>query len=407
MVINMHECEQVKNKSKKNHYGLLSVLVVFLFAAGMVVGGVLVYTTTSHAIDGLNSQISELYTKSENSNVTSIQYYIDETSLSNLYAHVKDSIVVITGVIDYQSFFRISYITVQGSGFVYEFDDEFYVITNNHVISEASDFVVTFSNGNAYAADIIGSDAYADLAVLQVDAPDSEFIPLTIVSSLNLRVGDPVVAIGTPMGLDSTMTTGIVSQLGRTIEESLAGSFPIANIIQTNVAINPGNSGGPLLNYNGDVVGITTAIIEDSEGLGFAIPSDTILKEIGSLVTLGSFNDHSWLGISGVDMTNAIADEIDVDVTYGWLITYVSEDSASSYVGLQGGYQQKVIIDEYVIVGGDIIIAINENRVINGDYLMSYLESKTTPGQITTVTIVRDNEILNVPIELGRRPVVS
>ena len=320
---------------------------------------------------------------------------------------MKDSIVVITGVIDYQSFFRISYITVQGSGFVYEFDDEFYVITNNHVISEASDFVVTFSNGNAYAADIIGSDAYADLAVLQVDAPDSEFIPLTIVSSLNLRVGDPVVAIGTPMGLDSTMTTGIVSQLGRTIEESLAGSFPIANIIQTNVAINPGNSGGPLLNYNGDVVGITTAIIEDSEGLGFAIPSDTILKEIGSLVTLGSFNDHSWLGISGVDMTYAIADEIDVDVTYGWLITYVSEDSASSYVGLQGGYQQKVIIDEYVIVGGDIIIAIDENRVINGDYLMSYLESKTTPGQITTVTIVRDNEILNVPIELGRRPVVS
>ena len=403
----MHEYEQVKNKSKKNHYGLLSVLVVFLFAVGMVVGGVLVYTTTSHAIDGLNSQISELYTKSENSNVTSIQYYIDETSLSNLYAHVKDSIVVITGVIDYQSFFRISYITVQGSGFVYEFDDEFYVITNNHVISEASDLVVTFSNGNAYAADIIGSDAYADLAVLQVDAPDSEFIPLTIVSSLNLRVGDPVVAIGTPMGLDSTMTTGIVSQLGRTIEESLAGSFPIANIIQTNVAINPGNSGGPLLNYNGDVVGITTAIIEDSEGLGFAIPSDTILKEIGSLVTLGSFNDHSWLGISGVDMTYAIADEIDVDVTYGWLITYVSEDSASSYVGLQGGYQQKVIIDEYVIVGGDIIIAIDENRVINGDYLMSYLESKTTPGQITTVTIVRDNEILNVPIELGRRPVVS
>lgn len=407
MVINMHEYEQVKNKSKKNHYGLLSVLVVFLFAVGMVVGGVLVYTTTSHAIDGLNSQISELYTKSENSNVTSIQYYIDETSLSNLYTHVKDSIVVITGVIDYQSFFRISYITVQGSGFVYEFDDEFYVITNNHVISEASDFVVTFSNGNAYAADIIGSDAYADLAVLQVDAPDSEFIPLTIVSSLNLRVGDPVVAIGTPMGLDSTMTTGIVSQLGRTIEESLAGSFPIANIIQTNVAINPGNSGGPLLNYNGDVVGITTAIIEDSEGLGFAIPSDTILKEIGSLVRLGSFNDHSWLGISGVDMTYAIADEIDVDVTYGWLITYVSEDSASSYVGLQGGYQQKVIIDEYVIVGGDIIIAIDENRVINGDYLMSYLESKTTPGQITTVTIVRDNEILNVPIELGRRPVVS
>jgi S1-C subfamily serine protease len=378
-----------------------------MFTAGIIVGGIISYATTTSAIDNLNSQITELSLKSENSNVTSVQYFVDENSLSDLYTSVKDSIVVITGVVGYQSFFRISYTTVQGSGFVYEVDEDFYVITNNHVISGASDLVVTFSNGNAYVAEILGSDIYADLAVLQVDAPKSEFIPLSIVSSSYLEVGDPVVAIGAPMGLDSTMTTGIVSQLGRTIEESLAGNFPIANIIQTNVAINPGNSGGPLMNYHGDVIGITTAIIEDAIGLGFAIPSDTILKEIESLVTDGSYNNHSWLGISGVDMNYAIADEIGLDITYGWLITYVSQNSSASYAGIQGGNWQKVIIDEYVIVGGDILIAINGNRVINGDYLMSYLESKTMPDQVITVTIVRDNEILNVPIELGRRPVVS
>jgi len=397
----------LEKKSKIYQIGLLSIIIISMFTTGIVVGGIFTYATTSQTIDGLNSQISDLYVKSEQKNVTSIEYYIDESSLATLYAQVKDSIVVITGVVEYQSFFRISYTTIQGSGFIYEFDSGYYVITNNHVISSASDLVVTFSNGNAYAAELIGCDAYADLAVLQVEAPNSEFNPLSIIGSSSLKVGDPVVAIGSPMGLDSTMTTGIISQLGRTIEESLAGSFPIANIIQTNVAINPGNSGGPLLNYNGDVIGITTAIIEDSEGLGFAIPSDTILKEIDSLVTKGSYNDHSWLGISGIDMTYVIAQDINVDVTYGWLISYVSENSAASNAGLYGGYQQRIIIDEYVIVGGDIIIAIDGNRVINGDYLMSYLESKTTPSQIITLTIVRDNEILNVPIELGRRQVVS
>lgn len=396
-----------EHKSKKNQYTSLLVILITIFSAGVFIGSIFAYSSATQTIDGLQSQISELYSKSNSGNVTSVKYYIDDISLSDLYSNVKDSIVVVTGRVRYQTFFQISSTTVQGSGFIYEYDDEYYVITNNHVVSDASDLVVTFSNGNAYAAEQVGSDAYADLAILTVNAPDSEFISLNISSSSNLKVGDPVVAIGTPLGLDSTMTTGIVSQLGRTIEESLAGSFPIANIIQTNVAINSGNSGGPLLNYEGEVVGITTAIIEDSEGLGFAIPSDTILKEIESLVALGHYQNHSWLGVSGIDMTYAIADEIDVNVTYGWMITYVSKNSAASQAGLQGGYQQKIIAGEYVVTGGDIIIGIDGHRVINGDSLMSYLELTTTPGQNITLTIIRDNEILNIPIELGRRPVVS
>jgi S1-C subfamily serine protease len=320
---------------------------------------------------------------------------------------VKDSIVEINGLVEFQSFFSVQYGKVQGSGFVYEYDNQNYVITNNHVVTDASDIVVTFENGNSYPAEMIGSDPYSDLAVLIVDVPSQEFFPLNIVSSSYLNVGDPVIAIGNPLGLESTMTIGIVSQIGRTIEESLAGNFPIANIIQTSAAINPGNSGGPLLNYNGEVIGITTAIIEDSEGLGFAIPSNTILKEIDSLINTGSYNDHSLLGISGVDMSYYIAEEIGVNVTYGWLIVQVTPGSGAANAGLIGGNQEVIVIDEVILIGGDILIAIDDNKVINGDYLISYLEEHTTPGQIVNLTIIRDNEKLNVPVELGSRPIIN
>ena len=278
------------------------------------------------------------------------------------------------------------------------------VITNNHVVSDVSDLVVTFSNGNSYLGELIGSDPYSDLAVLSVDAPIDEFKPLFITSSANLEVGDPVIAIGNPMGLDSTMTTGIVSQVGRTIEETNAGGFPIANIIQTNVAINPGNSGGPLLNYQGEVIGITTAIVEDSEGLGFAIPSSTILKEIESLVETGTYNQHPWIGISGVDMSYSIAQAMNVDVTYGWLIATITDDSAAESAGLKGGAEQVEINDNWVIIGGDIIIAIDETRIINGDSLMSFLEKNIQPGQNIIITIIRDNEQVDISVEVGARP---
>ena len=278
------------------------------------------------------------------------------------------------------------------------------VITNNHVVSDISDIVITFSNGNSYTAWLIGSDAYSDLAVLSINAPLDEFNPIKIVSSSYLEVGDPVIAIGNPMGLYSTMTTGIVSQMGRTIEESLAGSFPIANIIQTNVAINPGNSGGPLLNYQGEVIGITTSIVQDSEGLGFAIPSNTILREIESLIKIGSYEQHPWIGISGIDMSYSIAEAMDVDVTYGWLISSVTIDSGAEEAGLNGGDEQFIINNEYVVIGGDIIVAIDDNKIINGDELLSYLEEYTKPDQIIIVTIIRNNQQIDIPVEVGTRP---
>jgi S1-C subfamily serine protease len=242
---------------------------------------------------------------------------------------------------------------------------------------------------------------------LSVDAPSEEFKPLDIVSSSNLEVGDPVIAIGSPMGLEGSMTTGIVSQIGRTIQESLAGSFPIANIIQTSVAINPGNSGGPLLNYHGEVVGITTAIIQDSNGLGFAIPSNTILREIDSLLKTGAYDQHPWLGIAGTDMSYSITQAMKVNVTYGWLITQTTNEGAADKAGLKGANQQVRINGEWETIGGDIIIAVDGTRIINGDSFMSYLEEYTTPNQIITVTIVRDNQLLDIPVELGTRPAVG
>jgi S1-C subfamily serine protease len=161
------------------------------------------------------------------------------------------------------------------------------------------------------------------------------------------------------------------------------------------------------LNYEGEVVGITTAIIQNSNGLGFAIPSNTILREINALVNTGTYNQHSWLGIAGEDMTYAIAQAMGVNVTYGWLISQVTSGGAADKAGLLGGDQQVRINDEWVIIGGDIIVAVDGTRIINGDTLMSYLEENTTPHQVIQLTIVRNQQFLTISVELGQRPTAS
>jgi len=382
---------------------IVVMLISTMFGIGFIVGGALINNEKTSELLELQNQINSLTDADNNEDSRYINNY-NNNSPSKIYNNVKDSIVEITSIISYQSFFGLQYGKSQGSGFIYEYDKEMVVITNNHVVNRASDIIVTFENGNSYPAELIGSDAYSDLAILTIDAELNQFKPLEIISSTDLCVGDPVIAIGNPLGLDSTMTIGIISQIGRTIRESLAGNFPIANIIQTSAAINPGNSGGPLLNYNGEVIGITTAIIENSEGLGFAIPSNTILKEIDSLVNIGSYNKHSWLGIAGVDMTYIISQEIGVNVTYGWLITQVTPYSPADKSGLIGGNQQIKIIDKMILMGGDIIIAIDGNRVVNGDYFMSYLEENTSPDQIVDIKIIRENQELDISLKLEPRP---
>ena len=187
------------------------------------------------------------------------------------------------------------YSQVQGSGFVYNLNGQDIIVTNFHVVDGGVNITVTFKDGSSYTGKVLGSDVYSDLAALSTDAPQNELVPLTVTNSSSLQVGDEVIAIGSPYGLSGSMTTGIVSALGRTIQEDTANGYAIADIIQTSTAINPGNSGGPLLNDEGQVVGITTAIVDNSQGLGFAIPSDTILREIADLANTGNTRSiHTW-----------------------------------------------------------------------------------------------------------------
>jgi S1-C subfamily serine protease len=365
-------------------------------------------TNITDLINGIITQIQELEnqlaTLNTTSNTANITYQYCDATLSNLYNNVNGAIVGIRA-------FTIQYIwgsplynEVGGSGFIYNFSGQQVVITNYHVVKDTVNITITLSNGFTYPANLIGADPYADLAILSIDSPNINFETLPMVSSSTLEVGDPVIAIGNPFGFEGSMTTGIVSHLERTLRESLAGNYAIANIIQVSTPINPGNSGGPLLNYNGEVVGITTAIIEDSQGLGFAIPSNTILREIEDLVNNGSYNQHAWLGVTGIDMTYEISQVLGINVTYGWLITSVVSDGPADTAGIRGGTEQISIVGTYTIIGGDLIIALDDKKIISGDALISYLEAYTVPSQTINAKVIRDGEEIVIPIELGIRP---
>ncbi|MDA4113312.1 MAG: trypsin-like peptidase domain-containing protein, partial [Thaumarchaeota archaeon] len=228
--------------------------------------------------------------------------------------------------------------TVLGSGFVISYSNQYYIVTNNHVVDGVSNMTVTFSDGDSYPLKVVGTDPYSDLSVVTApSAPTGEFVPLQLISSDGVLVGQPVVVIGNPYGLSGSITFGIVSQLGRTIEEATTNGFSISDIIQFSAPINPGNSGGPLLNENGDVLGITTATVNGSEGIGFAIPSSTILKELPSLISTGAYDEHAYLGIETTDMNYQLAQDSGTNVTYGVLVEEVVSGGPAAKAGLKAG----------------------------------------------------------------------
>jgi len=332
---------------------------------------------------------------------------VDGTALA-IYANTSRSVVTIEGDVatTVNTFFGsyVSYSVIEGSGFVTDHGGVPYIVTNFHVVDGTTNMTVTFSNGDAYPGKVIGSDVYADLAVVSVSAPASEFVPLTIVDSSGLQVGQSVYAIGAPFGLSGTFTSGLISQIGRTIQEETAGNYSISGIIQFTAPINPGNSGGPLLNSNGEVIGITTATISGSVGLGFAIPSQTIIQELPFLITTGSYTDHSYLGISGVDMDYQLAQASKTNVTYGVLVEQVTSGSPADKAGIKGGTTQVDISDTRYRIGGDIIVSANGTRLINMDALSSYLEENTVAGQTVIFGVVRAGVMMNVTLTLGERP---
>ena len=374
---------------KPNTYKEASTsLFALLFMAGLIVGVIVAFYINFQRMTELRDEVAELksqlsdFSGVQNATYQNITIYQNSTTLAEIYASVRESVVLVQGV--------TSDSEVQGSGFVYESSGRMVVVTNYHVVYDTTALSVTFANGNGYSAIALGTDPYADLAVLSVNgAPTNEFKPVEIVSSSTLRVGEPVIAIGNPYGLVGSLTTGVVSALGRSItEEDFAGGYAIANIIQTSTPINPGNSGGPLLNAVGKVVGVTTAIVSESQGLGFAVPSNTILREISSLINTGTYEGHSYLGVSGQDMSYNVAQEIGTSVTYGWRIVTVTSGGPS----------------ESILNTGDIIIALDGNQIRNNDDLASYLEEETLPGQRLVLTVVRGSSTTDVSVILETRP---
>lgn len=297
----------------------------------------------------------------------------------------------------------------QGSGFVYS--DDGYIVTNNHVIEGATAVRVTFYNGIQYSAEVVGVDADSDLAVIKVDAPPELLIPVVWGDSDDLKVGQRVIAIGNPFGLNGTMTTGIVSALGRSLP-SMNRSFRIPEIIQTDAAINPGNSGGPLLNSHGEVVGVNSAIVPRQVGLGersflgvgFAIPANLVKQVVESLVGEGFFQ-HPWVGIVGNSITPRIAEAMGLEEARGALIIDVLPGGPASKAGLQGGTQE-FTNDEGLLtqIGGDVIIGVEGETVNTFDDIISFLSRRGRVNQTIMLTIIRDGEILEIPLTLEARP---
>jgi S1-C subfamily serine protease len=293
---------------------------------------------------------------------------------------------------------------VLGTGFVILYEGQDYIVTNYHVIDGMLDATVTFSNGDSFPAKVVGSDPYGDLAVVSVKAPASEFHPLQLGSSSALQVGETVVAIGNPYGLSNTVTVGVVSQMGRALQTDTLGGFAIPDTIQFSAAVNPGNSGGPLIAPDDTVVGITSAAVSNSEGLGFAIPADTITRELPVLIQYGKYDKHPYLGIGLIGMTYQLSQAMGTNVTYGLLVETVVAGGPASLAGVRAGTHNATIQQQEYIIGGDIIVSINGYRVTDYDSFSSYLEEHAIAGQTIQLGIVRDGQYMTISVLLGSRP---
>ena len=289
-----------------------------------------------------------------------------------------------------------------GSGFV--FDKKGHIITNAHVIEDSTKTVVTFLDGRSYNAQIIGVDKYTDIGVIKVNADLKLLHPLSLGDSSNLQVGEPITAIGNPFGLSGSMTSGIISQMGRLLD--LGSGFSIPDVIQTDAAINPGNSGGPLLNMRGDIVGINTAIQSSTgefTGVGFAIPSQTVAKIVPTLISEGEYK-HPWIGISGRDIDLDMANVLGLKDAIGFLIITVVEDSPASDAGLIGSDKTIKVEGREYSIGGDVIVSVDGIDVRKIDDILIHLQRVKIIGDEMVLEVLRDGRTTNITIVLQERP---
>jgi S1-C subfamily serine protease len=302
-----------------------------------------------------------------------------------------------------------------GSGFL--LDDQGHIVTNNHVIENAEVIEVSFTSGLTVEAEIVGTDADSDIAVLKVEQIPEGVQPLPLGDSKQVLVGQRAIAIGNPFSLNTTLTVGVVSARGRTLQNRAIGTgfFSIADVIQTDAAINPGNSGGPLFNSRGEVIGVNTAIRSEGgafEGVGFAVPSNTVDKVARALIEKGVY-EHPYLGISffGQPLTTRIARELNLPVNQGAIVSGVSPDGPAENAGIRAVEDDDT--GKYVTIDGvrfpdpakhDIILRINDRTVTSSEDVIDYLATDTEVGQTVTLTVLRDGQEQQVEVTLGARP---
>lgn len=403
----------------------LSILVVFAMIVLTACGGVGLFTTnptTNQApllpaqpqgtpIAGASGDLLEAY----------------QGTLENIYTIVSPSVVNIhvvqkvdaldsnTSQIPGFPFFNMpqgqqpqqQYQSALGSGFVW--DQNGHIVTNDHVVSGADKIEVTFSDGMIVSATLVGADPDSDLAVLKVDVPANQLHPVHLADSTALKVGQLAIAIGEPFGLEGTMTTGIISAMGRSLpaDESSIQSYTIPDVIQTDAPINPGNSGGVLVDTQGQVVGVTSAIespVRANAGIGFAIPSAIVNNVVPALIKDGKYV-HSWLGISGTTLVPDLAKAMNLDAGQrGALVEEIIPNSPAEKAGLRGSSKEVTIDGQTAKVGGDVITAIDGQPVIEMDDLIAYLARNTKVGQKVNLTILRDGKQETLDVTLAARP---
>ncbi|MFL6359441.1 MAG: S1C family serine protease [Nitrososphaeraceae archaeon] len=329
-------------------------------------------------------------------------------SLNTIFKEVENSVVQVTSKIPVNNTMnsQTRNATALGSGFLY--DKQGHIITNAHVVGEAKIVDVTFVDGSRYTAKVVGTDIYSDLAAVQIiDNATQRLKPLVIGNSSKLEVGDPVIAIGNPFGLSDTMTIGIVSQGGRLLPSSAGLGFSIPGAIQTDAQINPGNSGGPLLNIQGQVIGINTAAISASaqggfSGVGLAIPSTTVLRIVPTLIEKGYYT-HPYVGLTLITLTSDLAQTINGSLPTNFKGVYVDlikKDGPADKAGIHGS-----TIDQYSMKhGGDIIIAVDGHTVTRSEDLISYIDDHKSVGDSVIFTVHRNGHALNLKTTLSTRP---
>lgn len=336
--------------------------------------------------------------------------------LTNIYERTTPSIVNIEGEIPNGE--GITPDLSRGSGFIYDHDG--HIITNAHVVKNTQTIRVTFNDGYVTSARLIGIDTFSDLAIIKVDTSTKDVIPLVLGNSHTVKVGQRAIAIGNPFGLNSSMTVGIISGVGRTlrsaelIDSAVMPGFDNPSIIQIDTPINPGNSGGPLLNSFGVVIGVNTAIRSDNgvfQGVGFAVPADTVRRVVPELIENGKV-EYPWLGISVMPEDNGfgvagLAEPLGLPVNAGVLLRGVTRNSPADRAGLRGGRSITDVRGTLVCSGGDIIVAVNDHYIKTMDDLVSYLILNARPNEEVTLVVIRGNDTFEVPVTLQARPSTS